>query len=308
MSGRERTSRARPELDLHRLRQFVAVVDAGSLTDAAGRLGVTQQALSASVRALEAQVGIELFSRSNGMRPSEAGDRLYAAATLLLAEASRALADVRAIGAGESPVLRVGHTPAISSVAVYDAVAAAIPPSVSVHLFQDYPEPLRQRVVAGDIDVMIRRGVSAPTGLDGAVIGFQRLNIAMRAEDAGDAESVTLADLADRTLITWSSDSHYATFLAAQGLRLGYEPKRVVSRFQGLDPVAAPLTEPGVYAMVATEPGSYLDGRVTVLTLADPVSAPLQALWLPCARGGYLGGLIDSWRSAGESGTADSFD
>lgn len=75
-------------MDLRALRYFVAVVDAGSLSRAAGVLYVAQPALTAQVKRLEEEFGVLLLERSHaGVRPTAAGLRLYEDATRLLAEA-----------------------------------------------------------------------------------------------------------------------------------------------------------------------------------------------------------------------------
>jgi len=64
-------------LDLGHLRAFVEVADAGSLTGAAGRLGLTQPALSKIVRQLEERFGTTLFHRHRrGVTPTAAGEAL----------------------------------------------------------------------------------------------------------------------------------------------------------------------------------------------------------------------------------------
>ena len=57
---------------------FAAVVRAGSFTRAAARLGVTQSALSQTVRALERRLDLKLLNRTTrSIAPTEAGERLY---------------------------------------------------------------------------------------------------------------------------------------------------------------------------------------------------------------------------------------
>lgn len=57
---------------------FAAVVRAGSFTRAAARLGVTQSALSQTVRALERRLDLKLLNRTTrSVAPTEAGERLY---------------------------------------------------------------------------------------------------------------------------------------------------------------------------------------------------------------------------------------
>ncbi|NJD31565.1 MAG: LysR family transcriptional regulator, partial [Gammaproteobacteria bacterium] len=64
-------------MELRQLHHFLAVVQAGSISGAAAALGLTQQAVSKSVRALEASVGVELFARSGGrLAPNPRGRAL----------------------------------------------------------------------------------------------------------------------------------------------------------------------------------------------------------------------------------------
>ncbi|MDG1430850.1 MAG: LysR family transcriptional regulator, partial [Paracoccaceae bacterium] len=57
-------------LDLNSLRSFVAVADAGGVTRAAGRLNLTQSAVSMQLKRLEESLGISLLDRSTrSVRP-----------------------------------------------------------------------------------------------------------------------------------------------------------------------------------------------------------------------------------------------
>ncbi len=281
-------------MDLRRLSQFVAVVDAGSLTEAAARLGITQQALSAAIRTLEDQIGVKLFTRSKGMVPSDAGSRLREAAQLLIAGADHALATVRAVGSGKPEVLRAGHTPAITSVQVLDLLAPRIPHDADLHCVKLFPRQVRAALLSGDIDMALRRGVRPLDGLDGAVVDFDRLNIAFRSDEAPDEPCVALADLGEYRMLLWAPEerSQYSAYLLAQCRRLGFEPRVELSRFQGVDPVAAPLTTTGAFALVPDNPGMHLDGRVRVVAVREPISVPVQAVWLPTAQSGMTGAAI----------------
>jgi DNA-binding transcriptional LysR family regulator len=60
------------------LAAFVAVVRVGSFTRAAAQMGVTQSALSQTVRALERRLDLKLLNRTTrSVSPTEAGERLY---------------------------------------------------------------------------------------------------------------------------------------------------------------------------------------------------------------------------------------
>jgi DNA-binding transcriptional LysR family regulator len=64
-------------IDLNSLSAFIVVAREKSFTRAAARLGVTQSALSHSMRALEERMGVRLLARTTrGAAPTEAGERL----------------------------------------------------------------------------------------------------------------------------------------------------------------------------------------------------------------------------------------
>ena len=66
-----------PNENLNDLLAFVAVAKERSFTRAAARLGVSQSALSHTVRGLEERLGLRLLTRTTrSVAPTEAGDRL----------------------------------------------------------------------------------------------------------------------------------------------------------------------------------------------------------------------------------------
>jgi DNA-binding transcriptional LysR family regulator len=84
------------DLDLSAVRAFLAVVDEGQFTDAAGLLGMTQQAVSKRIAKLETDLGVQLLSRSRtGARPTEDGDAFLPSARALIALADQAAAMLR---------------------------------------------------------------------------------------------------------------------------------------------------------------------------------------------------------------------
>ncbi len=113
------------------LETFVLAVQEGSLTAAARRLFLSQPAVSARLDRLEAGAGQPLLRRTGrGVRPTEAGERLYARARTLL-EAAKSLEDELR---PEGPLrgrLALGAT---------DLVAVHHLPKVLARLRRDHPE------------------------------------------------------------------------------------------------------------------------------------------------------------------------
>jgi DNA-binding transcriptional LysR family regulator len=66
------------KIDFNHLQAFILVTREGSFTRAAAQLGVSQSALSHTIRGLEAKLGVRLLSRNTrGVTPTEAGERLF---------------------------------------------------------------------------------------------------------------------------------------------------------------------------------------------------------------------------------------
>lgn len=77
----------RMDVQLRHLRTLVAVVDAGTFTDAAGALGVSQAAVSRAVAALESALGARLLQRTTRhVAPTATGARIVGQARRVLEE------------------------------------------------------------------------------------------------------------------------------------------------------------------------------------------------------------------------------
>ncbi|MEU8308116.1 LysR family transcriptional regulator [Actinomadura sp. NPDC048955] len=88
-------------MELHQLRAFLSVRDTGSATAAAARLGVRQSTVSAAIRALEQELGAQLFHRAGrGMSPTPAGHALVGPARRILRDCGQAGEILAAAGRG----------------------------------------------------------------------------------------------------------------------------------------------------------------------------------------------------------------
>ncbi|WP_211762333.1 LysR family transcriptional regulator [Kutzneria sp. CA-103260] len=101
-------------MQLHQLAYFVAVADTRHFTRAAERMRVAQPSLSQQVRALERDVGAELFHRIRGnLSLTEAGETLLPFARRMLAEAESAYQAVRELDELGRGRVRLGATPSL---------------------------------------------------------------------------------------------------------------------------------------------------------------------------------------------------
>src|SRR3954463_7011205 len=87
-----------PRENLDDLAAFLAVARERSFTRAAKQLGVSQSALSQTIRALEARVGIRLLTRTTrSVAPTEAGEWLVESFGSRLEEIDSAIAGLSAL-------------------------------------------------------------------------------------------------------------------------------------------------------------------------------------------------------------------
>ena len=78
-------------MNLNRLAYFAAVVDTGSFTRAAERLGITKAVVSQQVAQLEQDLGTSLLVRTTRrVHPTEAGRMFHARCVMILREAEDA--------------------------------------------------------------------------------------------------------------------------------------------------------------------------------------------------------------------------
>jgi DNA-binding transcriptional LysR family regulator len=133
-------------LELRHLRYFLAVAEELNFTRAADRLHLAQQALSSSIRNLETDLGVQLFTRSTRhVALTAAGEALVAAARHALESAADAIDEVTRVGRGQSGRLIIGFSTAAGSVPkVRDVIRgfSQAVPDVDVRLAEyDFSDP-----------------------------------------------------------------------------------------------------------------------------------------------------------------------
>ncbi|MFT7391214.1 MAG: LysR family nitrogen assimilation transcriptional regulator, partial [Paracoccaceae bacterium] len=111
-------------MDIKQLRHFLAIVEEGSFSRAALRIGVAQPALSLRVRKMEEALGTPLLLRSaGGVTPTEAGELLARRARTLLADLDRTEEEIRSLGAEPSGKVRIGLPGTISGIVSVPLIA-----------------------------------------------------------------------------------------------------------------------------------------------------------------------------------------
>ena len=130
-----------PRYDLNDLLAFVTVARERSFTRAAAKLGVSQSALSHTIRRLEERIGLRLLTRTTrSVSPTQAGDRLLQTVgprfTEIEAEVA-ALSELRDKPAGTIRVTAGEHA---ANAILWPAFARILPnyPDIKVEISVDY--------------------------------------------------------------------------------------------------------------------------------------------------------------------------
>lgn len=197
-----------------RMSIFQTVVEAGSLSAAARRLGLTKGAVSQQLKQLESDIGVPLLVRSTRkLSMTEAGERFLSDAAVILRDANDAYA--RAAGGRDDPTgtLRVaaGGDFGARFVAPVLAEFQKLHPRLRIDL--DLSDETRN-VVEGGFDVAIRGGRMSDSSLKATkVMDFESVVVASPEYLARHGHPESVEELADhpwiaqsvlRSPLTWS--------------------------------------------------------------------------------------------------------
>jgi len=147
-----------PDENLRDLNAFVVVAEEASFTRAAARLGVSQSALSQTVRNLEERVGIRLLNRTTrNVSPTEAGERLLSRVAPALEQIGQGFAQLGSLLERPSGTIRISADEYAIQSLLWPALEPFLfrYPEINVELVTDYG---RTDVVRERFDAGVRRG------------------------------------------------------------------------------------------------------------------------------------------------------
>jgi DNA-binding transcriptional LysR family regulator len=161
-------------LDMGTLRSFVTIADSGSMTRAAGRLFMTQSAISMQIKRLESSLGLSVFDRSSqGMKPTTEGEQLLQYANQMLALNDEVMG--RLTSPDYEGVIRLG----VPSDVIYPHVPNAIReysrdfPRVQVKFSASRTQLLKEQFEMGQQDIILT--TEHEPGPGGQIINTQTL-------------------------------------------------------------------------------------------------------------------------------------
>ncbi|PKU25191.1 LysR family transcriptional regulator [Telmatospirillum siberiense] len=273
------------DLTLRQLRSLAALATGGSITAAAGKIGLTQPAVTLQLRALQDSAGLPLMQRSgNGMLLTEAGEELLSLYARIEAavEACETSLDMMAGRSG-------GHVSigAVSTAEYFVPFAIAAfskrHPGIKVNLRIGNREEIRQTLRGYDVDFVIMGRPPQDMEIEHHLIGdHPHVVVAPRGHPLIGVSGLSIGDLARETLLTREPGSGTRTLMeqlfegADPPIRIGMELssnesiKQAVIAGLGIAFISAHTVAP-----------ELADGRLSTL---DVAGLPVIRQWLVVRR------------------------
>lgn len=279
-------------MDLRRLRYFVAVAEERHFGRAAERLFIAQPALSQQIKALEAELGVVLFSRSTRrVELTPAGARLHQRAGEILNLMDSAIDETRRVHAGEAGVIRLGFIGS-ATYGLMPALSRSLQaelPLLQVELKGEMLSPEVEKALAeGRLDLGVLRPFDPPDGIQVRTLRSEPLVAAVPVDHPAAAlDAVTLASLASERFVNYPRQgSTMADAVASACAEAGFEP---LVRMEVRE-TAALVSFVAAGLGVALVPASVQSVRIP------------GVVYLPLSDVHPSIGLVAAWRSEGPEG------
>ncbi|GAA1230505.1 LysR family transcriptional regulator [Oryzihumus leptocrescens] len=288
-------------MDLHLLRTFLAVYRAGTLTGAAAQSGLSQPTVTAHLRALEEQLGQQLFVRlPRGVAPTTVAEELAAQVAAPL-DALEAVAD-RGLASPETwarPVHLAGPAE-LTAALVLPALAGLVTRGLRLRTSLGLSQDLLDGLPSGRFDLVIStirprvRGVTAAPLTDEELVLVAAPSRASRVDRARLAREGP-ARLAGVPLVAYAEDLPLIRryWRSVFDARPGGDASVVVPDLRAV--MAA--TEAG--AGITVLPRYLCAGQLaagSLVLLLDPVVPPINTLYLATRAGSGRQPHVDAVR------------
>lgn len=201
-------------MELRHLRYFAAVAETRHFGRAAERLHLAQPALSQSVRQLEAELGVSLFTRTTRqVQLTPAGEFLHREARRVLAAVDDSARGVRRIAEGKQGLVRFAFTGTAANTwlpRIARLIKAELP-GVALEIHADLLTPTQlDGLDDGHLDLGVLRPPVGRDGITTRTIARERLVAALPADHRlVDEPDLAMTDLRVEPFVMYA-DSHSA--------------------------------------------------------------------------------------------------
>lgn len=259
-------------MDLTLLRSFLAIVDAGAVTEAADRIGVTQPALSRRLQQLEQHLGVELFARGRkGAEITEMGKLVEAEARILVNRYDQMRELIATHQGLEGGTIRIGGGATAVSYILPQAIAAfqLDYPDIHFHLKEAGSSEIAEDVAASRLElglvtlpVQDRELITQPLMTDHIVL------VAPKSHPLAKQKEITIAHLHGLNFIGFEAHTAVRQIIESTLRRAGVE-MNVVMELRSI---------PAILRMVATTGSLAFVSKLGIGQTDEIVEIPVQGL------------------------------
>ncbi|MBR1693711.1 MAG: LysR family transcriptional regulator [Lachnospiraceae bacterium] len=143
---------------LRQIQFFVSIVDENSFTEAAEKNYVSQSAISQSLNALEADLGVKLIERKNrSFQITTAGEYFYRKCKTLLSDLDTVRNETIRLGSDGETALHIGYINLYAGPELSEAISefSGLYPEVHISVQSGTHEELYQGLVSGSLDLAL---------------------------------------------------------------------------------------------------------------------------------------------------------
>jgi DNA-binding transcriptional LysR family regulator len=217
-------------MELTQLRQFLAVAERGSFSQAARALNISQPGLTRSVKRLEGELGAQLFSRRpRGVELTHAGVALQRHAGAVQIQLEDATREVSALAHRREALVRIGVGPSWLHHLLPAVVAGAVArnPALRIQVSTGQADRLFAALREGQLDVVLGAMPEGPASIGLTFTELTRDDVwivARRRHRLASRKSVTLEELVKERWVLAGPEMFLRrrldSLLASQGLAL----------------------------------------------------------------------------------------
>jgi DNA-binding transcriptional LysR family regulator len=242
-------------MELYQLRTFVAVAELGHLTKAAESLHISQPAVSAQVRALEQQLGVELFVRGpGGMTLTPAGSHLLPLAEKVLAAVQALRSEVQALKGEVQGTLRVGTVsdPGYLKLGEFLSRVVERHPLINIEMHKETSGEAIEQLRSGKLDASFFFGDALPPQTEGLRLADMTYRVIAPMEWRGRVVDADWRMVSSMPWVMMPENSTYQQMLGEAFAQRGLaQPQKVVEADQAS--VITDLVASGVGLSLARE-------------------------------------------------------
>ncbi|TYP79548.1 LysR substrate-binding domain-containing protein [Paenibacillus methanolicus] len=224
-------------MDLKQLLYFVTVAEAGSFTQAARKLHLTQPSLSKMVRLLEEELGVLLLDRSaKPLELTDAGAAMLKSARQVLQSVERMSGDLAEVMTLKKGKLHLGIPPMIGSTFLPPVIERflALYPDIRLQVTERGGKRLEEDILQGELDFgMVILPVKDEAKFCIMPCLHQDLLLVTDKQHAfANRQSVQIHELEDESFVMFREDFTLHHLIKEQCLLAGYEPRIVLESSQ----------------------------------------------------------------------------